>query len=38
MYLSKTAICIDATASMNDVFPKLIQVIQGAIPDIYEVI
>ncbi len=35
---SKTAICIDATSSMADVLPKVIQVINGALPDIYKII
>ena len=37
-YNSKTAICIDATGSMGSVLPKVIQVVQGAIPDIYKTI
>ena len=35
---SKTAICIDATGSMSAVFPKVIQVVNGAMPDIYKAI
>ncbi len=35
---SKTAICIDGTGSMSDVFPKVVEVVKNAIPDIYEVI
>ena len=38
IYNSKTAIAIDATGSMSAVLPKVIQVVQGAIPDIYKTI
>lgn len=32
---SKTAICIDGTVSMAEVFPRVVTVVQNAIPDIY---
>jgi urease accessory protein UreH len=37
-YNSRTAICVDATGSMSVVFPKVIQVLQNAMPDIYQAI
>lgn len=36
--ISKTAICIDGTISMQIVLPKVLQVIDNALPDIYKII
>lgn len=34
----KTAICVDGTGTMGDSLPKVIQVINNALPDIYKII
>jgi hypothetical protein len=34
----KTAICVDGTVTMGNSLPKVIQVINNALPDIYKII